>query len=162
MSSFSDVNIAEQQAILDEVQLRRVTEQQAILDDIEVSRVRRRVEHQAILDDIGAGRVGPDWGRISPFDYYVRGRDPPRSRSRSRDRLPADTRRRSSSIDPNVGVGKDCFVCLSEMKRTEDRCLLACSGEHVFHDRCIKRWLRRQDTCPVCREASGGTTLISK
>lgn len=60
------------------------------------------------------------------------------------------------------GVGDDCTVCLDEMKLNEDRCLLGCSGEHVFHEHCIKKWLRQKDSCPVCREPTGGTTFISK
>ena len=90
----------------------------------------------------------------------ARSRARARSRSRSRDRATGNTERRSASLDRNHGVGRDCSVCLVEMKRADKRCLLACPEEHVFHDKCIKKWLRRSNTCPVCRGEVRGTTII--
>lgn len=84
-----------------------------------------------------------------------------RSRSRSRDRASrGGGDRRSSSLDPSVGVDRECSICLNKMKRSEKRCLVACPQEHVFHDACIKKWLRLKGTCPVCRGSVQGTTVV--
>ena len=96
----------------------------------------------------------------SMHDSPPRGRARSRSRSRERGRG-AGANQRSSSLDPNLGVGKDCSVCLCEMKRTEKRCLVACEHEHVFHDRCIKKWLKVKRSCPVCRSDVTGTTVVN-
>lgn len=53
----------------------------------------------------------------------------------------------------------DCPICISE--------ICACKGKrklvketpcgHCFHPTCLNRWLRKHDTCPMCR-----TTLVEK
>ena len=43
---------------------------------------------------------------------------------------------------------KTCSICLEEI---EGACkTLAC--KHTFHCGCIKTWLKRKSTCPVCRK----------
>lgn len=64
-----------------------------------------------------------------------------------------------SRITP-AGVGDNCAVCLSEMKRPEKRCRMKCSNRHVFHDACAKPWLRTKKTCPICRERVTGCITI--
>ena len=42
-----------------------------------------------------------------------------------------------------------CSICLNEIKKEEDTCLIPCG--HMFHDKCINKWLDTNNTCPVCR-----------
>ncbi|KAG0442097.1 hypothetical protein DMUE_0541 [Dictyocoela muelleri] len=45
---------------------------------------------------------------------------------------------------------KSCNICMNEYKKTDKVFLLEC--KHLFHFRCIKRWLREQANCPLCRQ----------
>jgi hypothetical protein len=42
-----------------------------------------------------------------------------------------------------------CAICLDEQKINESWSILNCT--HEFHDKCIKNWLQRNNTCPTCR-----------
>ncbi|KAL2893139.1 E3 ubiquitin-protein ligase ATL6 [Bienertia sinuspersici] len=49
-------------------------------------------------------------------------------------------------------VELECAVCLNEFQDPEAlRLLPGCS--HVFHPRCIDRWLTAHVTCPICRQS---------
>ena len=39
-----------------------------------------------------------------------------------------------------------CTICLENVKNSPMQC------GHVFHNKCIKKWLKENDTCPNCRE----------
>ncbi|RCH80946.1 hypothetical protein CU097_003914, partial [Rhizopus azygosporus] len=45
----------------------------------------------------------------------------------------------------------DCAVCKDAFEATEQVIQLPC--EHIFHDDCIKPWLKLNSTCPVCRHS---------
>ncbi|XP_021910714.1 E3 ubiquitin-protein ligase RNF181-like [Carica papaya] len=42
-----------------------------------------------------------------------------------------------------------CAVCQDEMKKGEEARAMGC--KHFFHPLCIIEWLRRKETCPLCR-----------
>jgi len=44
-----------------------------------------------------------------------------------------------------------CSICLTDV--TLDKKVLSC--EHVYHKKCIDKWLDRKSTCPVCRKEVG-------
>jgi hypothetical protein len=46
-----------------------------------------------------------------------------------------------------------CSICLEQFKRGERVCELPC--KHIFHDDCVREWLSREATCPVCRKKLG-------
>ena len=46
-------------------------------------------------------------------------------------------------------VGQECIICFESLEGPTETKLLPC--EHCFHDKCITRWLRRQNACPICR-----------
>lgn len=43
----------------------------------------------------------------------------------------------------------DCLVCHEDIIKTGYAASLPCG--HVFHGICIYRWVKDQETCPVCR-----------
>ncbi|KAF9384783.1 hypothetical protein CPC16_008280 [Podila verticillata] len=51
--------------------------------------------------------------------------------------------------DEELAASTECSVCKDEFVK-EDTCLqLPC--KHIFHDECIKPWLKTSATCPTCR-----------
>ncbi|OMO93941.1 Zinc finger, RING-type [Corchorus olitorius] len=49
----------------------------------------------------------------------------------------------------NVEQGKDCMVCLEELKVGSYVSQMPCS--HDFHGDCIETWLKQSHYCPICR-----------
>ncbi|PCH39143.1 hypothetical protein WOLCODRAFT_158678 [Wolfiporia cocos MD-104 SS10] len=45
-----------------------------------------------------------------------------------------------------------CGICLSQFK-DRDEAMLGPKCQHAYHDRCLRRWLAMNRTCPICREA---------
>jgi hypothetical protein len=41
-----------------------------------------------------------------------------------------------------------CVICLTELY---DDMMLPC--KHTFHNRCIQKWMKRHNSCPICRES---------
>ena len=41
---------------------------------------------------------------------------------------------------------ENCSICLHPMINSH---YLTCG--HYFHSKCIKRWIKKQNTCPICR-----------
>lgn len=48
-------------------------------------------------------------------------------------------------------VGRSCIICREDMALAEGLKKLNCG--HVFHLACLRSWLERQQTCPICRHA---------
>lgn len=46
-------------------------------------------------------------------------------------------------------MGGDCLICGDEFAVKATVTTMSCG--HGFHDKCIARWLRQQNSCPVCR-----------
>jgi hypothetical protein len=45
-----------------------------------------------------------------------------------------------------------CSVCLMDFGKDSMVVRLPCHSSHVFHEVCIKAWVRVSTTCPVCRQ----------
>ncbi|CAE7236492.1 PRMT10, partial [Symbiodinium pilosum] len=45
----------------------------------------------------------------------------------------------------------ECAICLANMLPHEDAMQLPCAARHVFHEECVRSWLSRNVTCPLCR-----------
>lgn len=43
----------------------------------------------------------------------------------------------------------NCIVCISDIEIGSETMLLPCG--HMFHEKCIILWLKKHNTCPVCR-----------
>lgn len=62
------------------------------------------------------------------------------------DALPVNTFSFFNSLGDQQPV---CPICIEDFKKSV-RCLqMPC--KHLFHAKCLKRWLKTKDTCPVCR-----------
>lgn len=62
-------------------------------------------------------------------------------------KLPTRTYRKRSSDKDSV---EECRVCLNGYKSGERLALLGC--KHEYHIDCIKEWLKRNASCPICRQ----------
>ncbi|KAK9164120.1 hypothetical protein Syun_005022 [Stephania yunnanensis] len=55
-------------------------------------------------------------------------------------------------FDPMKRQGKStgCVICLNEFVLGQScRVLQPCN--HIFHERCVNKWLKKKRTCPLCR-----------
>jgi hypothetical protein len=46
------------------------------------------------------------------------------------------------------GSNSVCSICLDGFRRRQRICILPCG--HTFHNKCIKRWIKRENKCPEC------------
>lgn len=49
-----------------------------------------------------------------------------------------------------VSEGLQCSVCLENFEIFESLCRLQC--HHSFHRQCLQSWVRRNPSCPMCRQ----------
>jgi len=48
--------------------------------------------------------------------------------------------------------GEDrCAVCFSDYEKGDELAVLPC--RHAYHTQCVGEWLKRQNSCPCCRQA---------
>ncbi|KAI9488194.1 hypothetical protein BDB00DRAFT_884926 [Zychaea mexicana] len=59
-----------------------------------------------------------------------------------------DSLPKRSLTDEEIARQTDCAVCKDEFEGAEQVVELPCA--HVFHEDCIKPWLKVNGTCPVC------------
>ncbi len=52
--------------------------------------------------------------------------------------------------NPSIEVGESCVVCLCEFESGQNCIIFPC--RHAFHKSCAKRWLKENNSCPICRE----------
>ncbi len=47
---------------------------------------------------------------------------------------------------------KQCTICLEDYTAEDSSlCVLKCITSHVFHEKCIFEWIKKQEYCPICR-----------
>lgn len=46
---------------------------------------------------------------------------------------------------------RDCPICLCQFEMGEMLISLPCDNRHSFHGACIRQWLHRQNSCPLCQ-----------
>jgi len=47
------------------------------------------------------------------------------------------------------GTGEACSICMDLFTSTQTNSILQCN--HKFHSQCIREWLEKELTCPLCR-----------
>lgn len=50
-------------------------------------------------------------------------------------------------------VAQKCSICFDDFVEEDSVVSMPCSSRHVFHERCVKEWLSRDDSCPLCRSS---------
>ena len=56
----------------------------------------------------------------------------------------------------DVGLdGQQCAICMGDFEPDEELKMLPCSELHAFHTACIRQWLSKGTSCPLCRNACG-------
>lgn len=53
---------------------------------------------------------------------------------------------------PEEVTNCDCSICLSSFDMGEMLISLPCDKKHSFHASCIRQWLQRQNSCPLCQK----------
>lgn len=69
---------------------------------------------------------------------------------RARRRLARGAKRKR---DEALVKNEDCPICLERVQKRAKQITLGCG--HMFHPKCILKWMRTGDTCPVCRQTAG-------
>ena len=46
---------------------------------------------------------------------------------------------------------KQCSICFEDYVENDVVVTLPCDTRHMFHESCIKEWLKQKDTCPLCK-----------
>jgi hypothetical protein len=52
-------------------------------------------------------------------------------------------------------IGHQCSICQEDYKLKEYKRELSC--KHIFHKKCIDKWLKNNLSCPYCRKNIGGS-----
>ena len=47
-----------------------------------------------------------------------------------------------------ISIPEDCSICL-ETQKEKELTILRC--KHTFHQKCMRKWLENNRTCPMCR-----------
>ena len=55
---------------------------------------------------------------------------------------------------------KNCVICLEDFKNGDKAIILPCI--HIFHNNCIKFWLKTKNTCPICKFKLTGSNINSQ
>lgn len=60
---------------------------------------------------------------------------------------------RKLGASENLGEQSKCLICLDEFNDGDDVKTLPCL--HIYHQRCIERWLSMDNSCPACKTPIG-------
>ena len=53
------------------------------------------------------------------------------------------------NVDKLCSEKKKCTVCLEDFENSDKVINLTCL--HMFHSECIRKWLRKNNSCPICK-----------
>mmetsp|Transcript_29331 Transcript_29331/g.29062 ORF Transcript_29331/g.29062 Transcript_29331/m.29062 type:complete len:102 (-) Transcript_29331:21-326(-) len=59
---------------------------------------------------------------------------------------------KSVEYDASINKGDtSCSICAVDYAEKDKIIVMECDPRHFFHEECIKRWLRINSNCPICR-----------
>ncbi len=56
------------------------------------------------------------------------------------------------SVPENESESEDCSICLYSFELGQVIKILPCNKKHIFHAKCIDKWLNHNKACPTCRK----------
>ena len=57
---------------------------------------------------------------------------------------------------------EECAICIYPFEATQIIKILPCNKKHVFHKKCIDKWLGHNKACPTCRKEVSRKTIAMK
>lgn len=45
-----------------------------------------------------------------------------------------------------------CSICFFKIKKRSQIKMLECAANHRFHQKCIWKWIVKNNSCPMCRQ----------
>ena len=54
---------------------------------------------------------------------------------------------------PHMKEVPHCVICMIQFVVGEDVCRTSCHQNHIFHNDCLRQWLERRKSCPLCKTA---------
>jgi len=45
----------------------------------------------------------------------------------------------------------ECVICMMEYQPNDETIQLPCDHRHFFHASCIENWLKKNNSCPMCK-----------
>lgn len=51
----------------------------------------------------------------------------------------------------NIDTSENCCICYNDYNDNNDDFPVELKCKHIFHENCIKKWLKNSGTCPICR-----------
>lgn len=120
----------------------------------------RRVREDLLIDPrTGVPRAGPmvrvnvgGQRRTVPLAYLLALMSEEQGNPANRADI-ADLPTRKVKADENLGEQKRCQICLEDFGDGDDVKTLPCL--HIYHQKCIERWLNTDNSCPVCKTPIG-------
>lgn len=92
-----------------------------------------------ILEQLLAAQAGMQAAEAQPSG-------PPPTSARAMRALP---RIKVTAYDIQVNENKECTICLEDLEEGQPAVRIPCG--HLYHEHCIKDWLRTSNECPACR-----------
>ncbi|OWF54677.1 uncharacterized protein LOC110442343 [Mizuhopecten yessoensis] len=106
-----------------------------------------RAPHMMVPDDIDANDYESLWQLAEELgEVKNRGLGDKDLRS-----LPCKQYNKRTKVSRDGEHLGECRVCLNAYTAGDSVCTLPCQGKHEFHEKCVKEWLKRNASCPICR-----------
>ena len=58
----------------------------------------------------------------------------------------------AKNMDPNDPKMKEgCVICMEDFADNSEKRVAELHCKHIFHEECLKEWVKKNTTCPTCR-----------
>lgn len=68
-----------------------------------------------------------------------------------KDEMEEEERMEGEGEEEEEGEEQECYICLEVFLDGEEVVEFRCGRDHVFHEECIGKWIKRKRSCPICR-----------
>src|SRR5437868_2412199 len=56
-----------------------------------------------------------------------------------------------TTLPEEIQVSDECPICCEKMEETANLVITVCCKKHLFHEACLTTWLKKNNSCPMCR-----------